>query len=88
VSITPPLKPVDSDREILTGKGTQIVDKSRLDLMGKIAEFGPLGLTNFYENWGRCPQRRVKGWVLAILAMLALWAVRGSGLLWSPLRGL
>ena len=23
-------------------------------------------------NWGRCPQRRVKGWVLAILAMLAL----------------
>ena len=30
---------------------------------------------------GALPQRRVKGWVLAILAMLALRAVRGSGLL-------
>ena len=29
---------------------------------------------------GALPQRRVKGWVLAILAMLALRAVRGSGL--------
>ena len=28
---------------------------------------------------GALPQRRVKGWVLAILAMLALQAVRGSG---------
>ena len=32
---------------------------------------------------GALPQRRVKGWVLAILAMLALRAVRGSGLLRS-----
>ena len=34
--------------------------------------------------WGFHPLRRVKGWVLAILAMLALWAVRGSGLLRFP----
>ena len=27
--------------------------------------------TDFKGGWGRCPQRRVKGWVLAILAMLA-----------------
>ena len=40
---------------------------------------GPDGPDVGLFNWGRCPQRRVKGWVLAILAMLALRAVRGSG---------
>ena len=38
----------------------------------------------FSKSWGRCPQRRVKGWVLAMLAMLGAKtrlcvAARGSG---------
>ena len=36
----------------------------------------PTAATYPLKSWGLCPQRRCKGWVLA---MLALWAARGSG---------
>ena len=63
--------------KILAGEcpGTPLVD-------------GPDGPMSVCLTGGALPQRRVKGWVLAILAMLALRAVRGSGLLRSRLRRL